>query len=330
MGLESGTYVQDLVATNPPATDGVTQGDDHLRLIKNTLRNTFPDATLPLYREKGVTLTGNVSAVRASHKTKYVANTGSGNITLTLPTDLTADDAGWYIDVQKSSASNTLTIEPGASTINGADTSIITSLHTAVRVYWDGSVFRAYYSFGTPTAVDPVQDLMNKIIPAGLCFVDFATTVPDGGYIYLFGQTNLSRTALPALFARWGTTYGAGDGSTTFGAPDVRGRVIAGQDDMGGSSANRLAGAISGLNGDTLGAAGGEEHQLLDITQIPAHVHPGVNAGGSVNSDQTDSGSRYNYTAPPNINTSSGSAGGGLAHNNMQPTIIGNWVAKAH
>jgi hypothetical protein len=44
MGIESGTYVTDLVATNPPGTDPKSQGDDHLRLIKSVLKNTFPGA----------------------------------------------------------------------------------------------------------------------------------------------------------------------------------------------------------------------------------------------------------------------------------------------
>lgn len=43
MPLESGTYISDLVATNPPGTDGKSQGDDHLRLIKTTIKNTFPN-----------------------------------------------------------------------------------------------------------------------------------------------------------------------------------------------------------------------------------------------------------------------------------------------
>lgn len=42
MGLESASYVQDLVATNPVAGDFVAQGDDHLRLIKTALKNSFP------------------------------------------------------------------------------------------------------------------------------------------------------------------------------------------------------------------------------------------------------------------------------------------------
>lgn len=44
MALESGTYISDLVATNPVgATDQKSQGDDHIRLLKSTIKNTFPN-----------------------------------------------------------------------------------------------------------------------------------------------------------------------------------------------------------------------------------------------------------------------------------------------
>ena len=45
MPLESGTYIPDLVATNPAAGDGVNQGDDHLRLVKSCVKATFPNFT---------------------------------------------------------------------------------------------------------------------------------------------------------------------------------------------------------------------------------------------------------------------------------------------
>lgn len=45
MSLEVGTYISDLVPANPSATDPKSQGDDHLRLIKTTVRNTFPNVT---------------------------------------------------------------------------------------------------------------------------------------------------------------------------------------------------------------------------------------------------------------------------------------------
>jgi hypothetical protein len=45
MGLETGTYIDSLVTTNPASTDGLAQADDHIRLIKSTLKNTFPNLT---------------------------------------------------------------------------------------------------------------------------------------------------------------------------------------------------------------------------------------------------------------------------------------------
>ena len=43
MGLETGTYIDSLNSSNPTASDAVSQGDDHLRLIKSTVKATFPN-----------------------------------------------------------------------------------------------------------------------------------------------------------------------------------------------------------------------------------------------------------------------------------------------
>jgi hypothetical protein len=83
----------------------------------------------------------------------------------------------------------------------------------------------------------------------------FAGTTAPAGYLLCFGQA-ISRTNYVGLFSVLGTTYGAGDGSTTFNLPDLRGRVAAGKDDMGGSAAGRLSITMSGT---VLGGAGGSE-----------------------------------------------------------------------
>ncbi len=87
-------------------------------------------------------------------------------------------------------------------------------------------------------------------------------------------------------FALVSTTYGTGDGSTTFNVPDLRGRVCAGKDDMGGSAANNITNAGSGIVGTTLGASGGAQTVSLAANQIPAAVPStvsgvAVDAGGS-------------------------------------------------
>ena len=87
-----------------------------------------------------------------------------------------------------------------------------------------------------------VQDAVGALvtIPSGM-LAPFAGTSAPSGWFLCYGQA-VSRTTYVALFTAIGTTYGAGDGSTTFNLPDLRGRTIAGVDDMGGSAASRLTG----------------------------------------------------------------------------------------
>ena len=76
--------------------------------------------------------------------------------------------------------------------------------------------------------------LMPGTIATGEIVPDAGSTAP-AGYLQCFGQA-ISRAANYAgLFAVIGTTYGAGDGSTTFNVPDLRGIVVAGKDNMGGT-----------------------------------------------------------------------------------------------
>lgn len=167
----------------------------------------------------------------------------------------------------------------------------------------------------------------------------FAGTSAPSLWLFCFGQA-VSRTTYAALFAAIGTTYGAGDGSTTFNLPDLRGRVIAGQDDMGGTSANRLTGITGSVDGDVLGAVGGAESVTLDTTMIPAHGHsitdPGhihtqgkaitvgqnSGAGSPVFSSYADSNSAVTGISIQNT-------GGGLAHANVPPLIVLNYIIYA-
>ena len=71
------------------------------------------------------------------------------------------------------------------------------------------------------------------LAPTGVV-LPFAGAAAPVGWLLCYGQT-VSRATYAALFAAIGTTYGAGDGSTTFALPDLRGRIAGGKDDMGGT-----------------------------------------------------------------------------------------------
>ena len=87
-------------------------------------------------------------------------------------------------------------------------------------------------------------------VPAGSGFEWYGASLPDGGYLWQDGSA-VSRTTYAALFAAIGTTFGVGNGTTTFNLPDARGRVAAGKDDMGGTAAGRMSVTLTGTKAAT-------------------------------------------------------------------------------
>jgi microcystin-dependent protein len=186
-------------------------------------------------------------------------------------------------------------------------------------------------------------------VPVGVVNPFAGSTAPSG-WLLCAGQA-VSRSEYSALFATISTTYGTGDGSTTFNVPDMRGRVAAGKDDMGGSAASRLTSTVLSAS-NTLGATGGSQTHTLTSGQsgVPAHGHgitdPGHLHGttqgiilfqGSFSSANAYSSSSTSATA--NYNTNSATTGitvnnntaanASEAHTNTQPTIVLNYIIKA-
>ena len=97
MALESGTYINSLNASNPASTDGLGQADDHLRLIKSTVKSTFPNvdaAVTPTPAElnvlDGVTATtaevNHLSGVTSALQTQLDAKASTTSPTISTPT----------------------------------------------------------------------------------------------------------------------------------------------------------------------------------------------------------------------------------------------------
>ena len=201
----------------------------------------------------------------------------------------------------------------------------------AINISGNGTSGQAIVSDG-----DGSFSYESNIVPSG-ALMPFAGASAPTGFLLCHGQA-VSRSTYATLFSAISTTYGSGDGSSTFNLPDLRGRVIAGQDDMGGSSADRLTNQTGGINGDNLGDTGGSETHALTTAQLASHTHSfsdtdsitamtflndglGVNRGGSGASSSSNSIS-------VSISGTTGSAGSGSAHNNVQPTIILNYIIK--
>jgi microcystin-dependent protein len=106
-------------------------------------------------------------------------------------------------------------------------------------------------------------------VPLGGMLPFIGSTAPNSSFVFPFGQA-ISRSTYSTLFTLVSTTYGIGDGSTTFNVPDLRGRALFGKDDMGGSAASRLTTATGAVDGATLGAVGGVQSITLAANQIPS------------------------------------------------------------
>ena len=148
-----------------------------------------------------------------------------------------------------------------------AGTLILGTPYTALYNHSAG-VWYLHNFFGNP---------YNIPLLAGIDY--WGTTAPNSSFVFPTGQA-VSRTTYAAAFAIVGTTYGAGDGSTTFNLPDKRGRVSAATDTMGGVAASRLTDVGAGF-GDTLGEAGGAQTTTLITANLPAYTPTGSNSGGA-------------------------------------------------
>jgi microcystin-dependent protein len=110
------------------------------------------------------------------------------------------------------------------------------------------------------------------VIPIGGLLPYIGSSAPNSAFVLPFGQA-ISRTTYATLFALTGTTFGPGDGSTTFNVPDLRGRAVFGQDNMGGSAAGRITAAGGNFDGTVVGNAGGAQNHTLTTSEMPVHNH---------------------------------------------------------
>lgn len=149
------------------------------------------------------------------------------------------------------------------------------------------------------------------VFPVGIV-LDYAGSTNPGWGLICDGAA-VSRTTYANLFGIIGTTYGAGDGSTTFNVPNFKGRTSIGE----GNYNDTVSGSITRTLGQSLGA---EKHTLTS-TEIPSHTH---NFNTRTSSGGVDTDAVYTTAggAGTLARTTDGGTGGGGSHNNMQPSLV--------
>lgn len=189
---------------------------------------------------------------------------------------------------------------------------------------------------GTNTATTPDQDTTNweettissmaagaasgDTLPIG-SIVPYGTTTAPTNWLVCDGSA-VSRTTYANLFAVIGTSFGSGDGSTTFNLPDLRGRVPVGQKD-------------NDSDFDGMGVTGGEKTHILTIQEMPSHKHTMQDRGrllywdATLNNVGLKQGTGADIPVESTWNDNTANVGGGQAHNNLQPYQTVNYIIKA-
>jgi microcystin-dependent protein len=161
----------------------------------------------------------------------------------------------------------------------------------------------------------------------------WGTSTAPTGWLIADGST-VSRSTYSALFAVLGTTYGVGDGSTTFGIPNLKGKVPVGRDS-------------SDVAFDTIGETGGSKTSALVVANLPAHTHTASSTTTLTNGDlivrqygggdakltaNSDYGPYNAATITASTSTTVSGGGNGTAtgdtFSNLQPYVVLNYIIR--
>ena len=162
------------------------------------------------------------------------------------------------------------------------------------------------FDFVDSVLIDPL--LIGSTL-VGMSFEWNSNTIPTG--FLAEDGTAISRTTYSNLFAVIGTTFGSGDGSTTFNLPNSKGKVSIGLD-------------RADTWFDQLGEIGGEKEHLLTIAEMPSHNHTAAAHAFSMGPHDIYTG----WLVSPVHTFATDYTGGSDYHNNTQPYIVKKRIIK--
>ena len=167
-------------------------------------------------------------------------------------------------------------------TVNSTITALDNSLGTAATLdvgTTANKVVQLTAAAKLPAVDGSLLTNISGVVPIGAIIVTAANT-PDTNYLECNGA-EVSRSTYATLFSRIGTTFGVGDGSTTFNLPDIRGEFVRGWDNSRGVDSGR---AFGSLQADALKA---HTHQIKQVTN---NTIGGSNTGAHASSGTYTSG----------------------------------------
>ena len=338
------------MATLPPSSDftGASVTEGGFKSAITTLRSYLNDlfgsdsSNKALAREtlavpiSGTTAkTGTYTAVAAD--CGQVLNC-TGTWTLTLTSAVTLGD-GWNVAVANT-GSGTITVNTSLSQlIDGATSTTILAGQTKL-IHCTGAQF-VTVGGGSGAVTGQIADYIGSTAPTGYVLASGRTIgsaassgterANDDCYaLFVLLWNSMANSEAAVSGGRGANADSDWSANKTIALPDLRGRVTAGKDNMGGTTASRLTSAGSGITGTTLGTVGGTETHTLTAGQsgLPSHSHPltATYISGAVPDRSSAGGTDVSYAA--GTSASAGPTSASSAHQNTQPTYIVNKIIK--
>lgn len=324
MGLEantSSTYINGLVGTNPTTADPLSEGDNHLRLIKDVLKRTFPAVT------GAVTVSNNQinngiadtsTATNVATPSTLVKRDTSGNFSATVITsNLIGNVVGQIQGDVYASNGTSVVVQNGT---DGTDAIFTGTATKAAAIEVDGVSADVEHRmiFGEDNDGINAPEYLYKDTAANFTYNPSTNALTAGSFVGAVALSNVTglQSALDAkttLLAVWPigsiyTSVTSANPSTLFGGnweAFGAGRVLIGLDS-------------ADTDFDAVEETGGAKTHTLTTAEMPSHTH-------TFTAFQTISGSN-NRTGGGALSASASSTtastGGGGAHNNVQPYIV--------
>lgn len=313
MPTESADYIGQLEPSRPLGTEPVSEGDDHFRLIKKTLGNTFVYNTI--VDREAVDKTGFLGPLTYSLEELNL-----------LAVNITADADGLLIPDQDGNRDKQYLemFEDGKVSLQQPLTPLGTVMQSVLNETELSNVYGAnvftlcdgkdIVPLAVGTETESRLSIVSSVTEAPNLQPEIGTSTSDIGLIVALGAVNppdgylrcdgtpVLRTEYADLYSVIGNSFGSGDGINTFHTPDLRGRFLRGRDNAQGrdpDSGARTAMNTGGSVGDNIGS--------LQVDQFASHLHSAV---GAPTGNEYEGGSERQAMSAFNGNTNVSSTGG--------------------
>lgn len=294
------------IVLSGPSRVVVTDADD----VQIYVVDDLDTANVDIIDVQGTGLLTFTSASSAVNHVQ-VSNAAAGNA---VSIDAVGDDTNIGLDIQ-CKGTETFYIGNGNLQVTLGDITV-TSGNVTLN---SGGITVTAGTVNIPNGNINIQDGTGgfSFLPAGSMTWFAGSTVPDG-WLECDGSA-ISRSTYARLFTKVGTSFGVGDGSTTFNLPNQARRVLVGKGGVG-----------TGTLGNSIGDTGGSEEHTLTASEMPSHTH-GYN-GSQVLAipNLLTTTANSNYTGSLNVGKTSDSVGGDQAHNILQPSLVMMLIMRAY